>query len=74
MLESNSSGAALARSPSDYITTKQAAAIARRSENCIRLWIERYGIGRKVVGRYEVNRAALEQLLSGTNAATDKAA
>lgn len=48
-----------------WISTPEAAAKAGVSEQAIRNWIQRYAIGRKVVGRMRVDPAALERLMDG---------
>ena len=48
----------------DAISTSVAARIAGRSETTIKRWAEVHGIGRRVVGRWEVSRVGLAMLLA----------
>jgi hypothetical protein len=45
------------------ITVRQAASIAKRSVDCVRLWCTQYGIGRKNGARWNVNYEDLRRLL-----------
>ena len=47
------------------LSPKQAAARAGVTPGTILRWIARFGIGRRVAGRYVVDRARLEALLAG---------
>ena len=54
------------RLPSDELTIVEAAHRAGITEQAMRLWVKRYaGLGRRVVGRWRVNGAALARLLTG---------
>lgn len=50
----------------DWITPTKAAELARVTRESVSRWCERYGIGRKVAGRWRVDPAALERMLNGT--------
>lgn len=49
-----------------YLTTGQAAKIAEVSEQAIRGWIDRYGIGQRVAGRFRVDPMKLDAVLNNT--------
>ena len=49
--------------PAEAIGPKQAAGMADVSESAIRGWVERYRIGRRVVGSLRISRVALATLL-----------
>lgn len=49
-----------------HISTREAASLAARSLRCIRYWlIADKALGKKVKGRWRVDRERLEALLSG---------
>ena len=49
-----------------HISTREAASIAARTIRCIRYWlISDKALGKKVKGRWAVDRERLEALLSG---------
>lgn len=49
----------------NWVPTPEAARKANRSTQCIRDWIKRYGIGRKVAGRWIVDPVGLNRILDG---------
>jgi hypothetical protein len=49
----------------------KAAEFAKKAENTIRLWAERYGIGRKIGGQWYISRVALIIFMDGDMAALD---
>ena len=50
----------------EAMTLRAAAELAGRSEGTVRMWCERYGIGRRVAGGpWAVSRVALAMLLDG---------
>lgn len=49
----------------EAMTVKDAAFMSGKSVGCIRLWCERYGIGRKIGGRCYVSRVAYSMHMSG---------
>lgn len=49
--------------PAEAIGPKEAAGLAGVSESAIRGWVERYRIGRRVVGSLRISRVALATLL-----------
>ena len=50
----------------EAMTLRQAAEHAGKSEGTVRMWCERYGIGRRVAGGpWGVSRVALAMLLDG---------
>lgn len=49
----------------NYISTKKAAAEAQVTEPTIINWCVRYGIGRKVGGRWRVSPSLLSKMLAG---------
>ena len=53
----------------DAISPAVAARIAGCSEMTVKRWAERYGIGRRVVGRWKISRAGLAMLLDNNKAA-----
>jgi hypothetical protein len=58
--------------PFDLRESMSIAAAARfsgKSENTIRLWAARYGIGRKIGGDWHISRVALKIFLDGDMAA-----
>jgi hypothetical protein len=46
-----------------------AAKFSGKAQNTIRLWAERYGIGRKIGGEWHISRVALRMFLDGDMAA-----
>jgi hypothetical protein len=46
-----------------------AARLSGKAANTIRLWAERYGIGRKIGGDWHISRVALRMFLDGDTAA-----
>ena len=44
--------------PLESISVVTAAKISGKSENTIRLWAERYGIGRKIGGDWHISRVS----------------
>jgi hypothetical protein len=46
-----------------------AAKLSGKAPNTIRLWAERYGIGRKIGGDWHISRVALQIFLDGDTAA-----
>lgn len=51
----------------DFLTVKQAAEKACVSTTTIHTWCERYGIGRKVGGRYRISPKKLGEILEGND-------
>lgn len=49
-----------------WITPTKAAELAGVTRQSVNHWCERYGIGRKVGGRWRVNSTALDHMLHGT--------
>ena len=49
----------------NIITPKEAAEIANVSSMSIMHWCNKYRIGRKIVGRWAVDKMKLEKLLAG---------
>lgn len=47
------------------IDTPEAARRANRSTQTVRRWASRYGLGRKIAGRFVIDATALDQLLAG---------
>lgn len=48
------------------IDTPEAARRAKVSTQTVRRWASRYGLGRKIAGRFVIDAAALDNLLAGT--------
>ncbi len=48
-----------------WISVPVAAQKAEVTSSTIILWVQRYGIGRKVAGRYRIDPDALAKLLAG---------
>jgi len=49
-----------------HISTREAASIAARTIRCIRYWlVADEALGRKIKGRWRIDRERLEALLSG---------
>src|SRR5215475_856688 len=53
----------------ESMSVRAAAKLAGKSENTIRLWAERYGIGRKIGGDWHISRVALRIFLDGDTTA-----
>lgn len=51
----------------EHLTPKQAGGIAHRSPETVVAWCRRFGIGRKIAGRYVIDRVRLDAFLSGEN-------
>jgi hypothetical protein len=54
------------------MTLQEAAYRARKSENTIRNWCEREGLGRRIGGKWCVSKVALEMYLDGESRALDR--
>ena len=53
-----------------YITTNEARELIARTHEPITntgliMWIKKYGLGKKVAGRYRINQEKLEKVLRG---------
>ncbi len=48
-----------------WITAAEAARRAEVTTACIADWVRRYGIGRKVAGRFRIDPEALDRFLAG---------
>ncbi len=55
----------------DWISATEAARKADVGRNCITDWCGRYGLGKKVAGRWRVDPVALDRLLTGNLEAHD---
>jgi hypothetical protein len=55
----------------ESISLAVAARLSGKAANTIRLWAERYGIGRKIGGDWHISRVALRIFLDGDTAALD---
>lgn len=49
----------------DWVSAGEAATLARVSISCVHKWTKRYEIGRKVAGRWRVERATLDRIIAG---------
>ena len=58
-------GALMPYNPSEVYSLARAAERAGKAVNTIKSWSEQYGIGRKIAGRWEVSKVALEMFLEG---------
>ena len=56
-------------SRAETLTIKEAAKIAGRSDTCLREWVDRFKIGRHVVGSVEISAVALQMLLDNATVA-----
>jgi hypothetical protein len=56
---------------SESMSIAAAALFSGKSENTIRIWAERYWIGRKIGGEWHISRVALRIFLDGDMAALD---
>lgn len=53
----------------ESVSLAMAARLSGKSANTIRLWAERYGVGRKIGGDWHISRVALRMFLDGNTAA-----
>lgn len=53
----------------ESISIAVAARLSGKAVNTIRLWAERYGIGRKIGGDWHISRVALQMFLDGDTTA-----
>lgn len=47
----------------EALSTTEAARIAHRTGETMRVWCEKFGIGRKIAGQWMVSRVALQMVL-----------